>query len=171
MVTEDRKKSGLLLSQSIRVNSSLCNLNAYTIAAGIINQTEERTDTTRMREELDLRCNDIEQSVETLSGGNQQKVVVGKWLLAGADVYLFDEPTRGIDVAAREKIHRIFTTLTAQGKGIVIVSSDLDELFETCDRIGVMSAGKLVATFSREAWSTDLIMQAAFSGYIDPSEE
>ncbi len=171
MVTEDRKKSGLLLSQSIRVNSSLCNLNAYTNAAGIINQTEERTDTTRMRQKLDLRCNDIEQNVETLSGGNQQKVVVAKWLLAGADVYLFDEPTRGIDVAAREKIHRIFTTLTNQGKGIVIISSDLDELFETCDRIGVMSAGKLVATFSREAWSTDLIMQAAFSGYIDPSEE
>jgi len=171
MVTEDRKKSGLLLSQSIRVNSSLCNLKAYTHVAGVINQTEERTDTTRMREELDLRCNDIEQSIETLSGGNQQKVVVAKWLLAGADVYLFDEPTRGIDVAAREKIHRIFTTLTAQGKGIVIVSSDLDELFETCDRIGVMSAGKLVAIFSREAWSTDLIMQAAFSGYIDPSEE
>ena len=171
MVTEDRKESGLLLSQSIRINSSLCTLNSYANSWGIISQAAERADAQRMRRELDLRCNDIEQTVETLSGGNQQKVVVSKWLLTDADVFLFDEPTRGIDVAAREKIHRMFTTLTDQGKGIVIVSSDLDELFETCDRIGVMSAGKLVAIYSRSEWSTDLIMQAAFSGYRDQSEE
>ncbi len=170
MVTEDRKKTGLLLSQSIRINSSLCNLNAYTNTAGVINQTKERSETTRMQQDLDLRCHNIEQSVETLSGGNQQKVVVSKWLLRGADVYLFDEPTRGIDVAAREKIYRIFNTLTDQGKGIVIVSSDLDELFETCDRIGVMSAGEMAAIYTRKEWSTDLIMQAAFSGYMDQSE-
>ncbi len=170
MVTEDRKKTGLLLSQSIRINSSLCNLNAYTNTAGVINQTKERSETTRMQQDLDLRCHNIEQSVETLSGGNQQKVVVSKWLLRGADVYLFDEPTRGIDVAARERIHRIFNTLTDQGKGIVIVSSDLDELFETCDRIGVMSAGEMAAIYTRKEWSTDLIMQAAFSGYMDQSE-
>ena len=168
MVTEDRKKSGLLLPQSIRVNSSLCSLDKFTSFPGLVDRKQEITQTQRMKQELDLRCHDIEQPVETLSGGNQQKVVVAKWLLHGADVFLFDEPTRGIDVAAREKIHRLFKSLTDQRKGIVIVSSDLDELYETCDRIAVMSAGKLVATFSKEEWSTDLIMQAAFSEYMEP---
>lgn len=169
MVTEDRKENGLLLSQSIRFNTSLCTLQHYAGPLGIIRQTEERVDAQRMRQELDIRCNDIEQPVETLSGGNQQKVAVSKWLLTRANLFLFDEPTRGIDVAAREKIHRLLATLTSQGKSIVLVSSDLDELFETCDRIGVLSAGKLVETYSRDQWSTDIVMQAAFSEYLDRS--
>ena len=171
MVTEDRKENGLLLSKSIRVNTSLCTLKHYTGASGIIRQSQERLEAEAMRQSLDIRCNNIEQSVGTLSGGNQQKVAVSKWLLSRADVFLFDEPTRGIDVAARERIHRLFATLTSQGKAIVIVSSDLDELFETCDQIGVMSAGRMVATYSREDWSTDLIMQSAFSGYLEHSNE
>ncbi len=171
MVTEDRKESGLLLSQSIRINSTLCHLREFTSSLGVIDQKAEKVETERLRKQMDIRFHDMEQAVETLSGGNQQKVVIAKWLLHGADVFLFDEPTRGIDVAARAKIHHLFAALREQGKGIVIVSSDLDELFETCDRIGVISAGKLVATFTKQEWSPEQIMQAAFSEYMKPSEE
>lgn len=117
---------------------------------------------------MQIQARNIEQSVGTLSGGNQQKVAVAKWLLKDADVFLFDEPTRGIDVAARRKIHQLFDKLAEQGKALIIVSSDLEELFETCDRIGVMSAGKLVSEYTRETWSYDAIMQDCFSRYTQP---
>ncbi|HAH47184.1 MAG TPA: sugar ABC transporter ATP-binding protein, partial [Planctomycetaceae bacterium] len=123
------------------------------------------------RRRLQIHARDIEQSVGTLSGGNQQKVAVAKWLLQDADLFLFDEPTRGIDVAARRNIHQLFDQLAANGKALVIVSSDLEELFETCDRIGVMSAGRLVAEYTRENWSYDAIMQDCFSGYSQQAKE
>lgn len=117
----------------------------------------------------------------TLSGGNQQKVAIAKWLVRDAEVFLFDEPTRGIDVAARRRIYRLFDSLASDGKGLVIVSSDVDELLETCDRIAVMSNGRLVETITRlaatpepagvplvsERWRHDFVTQAAFSGYLD----
>ena len=167
MVTEDRKENGLLLDQSIRVNTTLAALADRFSKAGWIRHNDERQSTTEMCEVLETRCQGIEQIAATLSGGNQQKVAVAKWLVRDADVFFFDEPTRGIDVAARRRIYRLFDDLAADGKAIVIVSSDLDELFETCDRIAVMSAGRLVKTFSRDDWSEEAIMQAAFSGYAD----
>ncbi|MEE2935569.1 MAG: sugar ABC transporter ATP-binding protein [Planctomycetota bacterium] len=167
MVTEDRKQNGLLLQQSIRVNTTLCALRRDFARSGVIRRRAEEDSAESMCRKMETRCASIEQTVTTLSGGNQQKVVVGKWLTRDADVFLFDEPTRGIDVAARLRIYRLFETLARDGKALVIVSSDLDELLETCDRIVVMSAGRLVANFDRETWSHDKIMQAAFSGYID----
>ena len=165
MVTEDRKQNGLLLSQSIRVNTTLTSLDLLTGATGVINRRQEAAVVEAERTRLQIHARDIEQSVGTLSGGNQQKVAVAKWLLKEADVFLFDEPTRGIDVAARRNIHQLFDQLAAQGKALIIVSSDLEELFETCDRIGVMSAGRLVNEYAREDWSYDAIMQDCFSGY------
>ena len=165
MVTEDRKQNGLLLSQSIRVNTMLSSMELLTGAAGIINRRQEKELVEAEREKMQIHSRNIEQTVGTLSGGNQQKVAVAKWLLKEADVFLFDEPTRGIDVAARRKIHQLFGKLAEQGKALIIVSSDLEELFETCDRIGVMSAGKLVSEYSRESWSYETIMQDCFSGY------
>ena len=114
-----------------------------------------------------FRSQSIDQPVATLSGGNQQKVAIAKWLVRGADVFLFDEPTRGIDVAARHNIYRLMHQLATQGKAIVMVSSDLEELLELCDRVGVMSNGQLVETFTRGSWSREEIMQATFSGYLD----
>lgn len=165
MVTEDRKQNGLLLSQSVRANTSLCSLGKRFATAGIVRKRHESDVAAEMVASLETKCNDTEQSVETLSGGNQQKVAVTKWLVRDAEVFFFDEPTRGIDVSARRRIYRLFDSLAEQGKGIVIVSSDLEELLETCDRIGVMSAGKWMGDFQRENWSTDQIMQAAFAGY------
>jgi len=171
MVTEDRKDNGLLLSQSIRINTTMASLRRRFSFGGMIQRDAEELATSSMCQTLEIRCNDIEQSVATLSGGNQQKVAVAKWLVHDADVFLFDEPTRGIDIAARRRIYRLLNSLAIDGKGLVIVSSDLDELLDTCDRIAVMSNGRIAETFTRSNWSHERIMQAAFSGYRDRTSE
>ncbi|TWU55857.1 sugar ABC transporter ATP-binding protein [Rubripirellula reticaptiva] len=165
MVTEDRKQNGLLLRQPIRFNTSIGSLGKRFASLGVIRKQRERQAAEAMARKLETKCNNIDQLVATLSGGNQQKVAISKWLVRDAEVFLFDEPTRGIDVAARRQIYRLIESLAQAGKAIVIVSSDLDELLETCDRIGVISAGKWIADFQRGCWSSDQIMQAAFAGY------
>jgi ribose transport system ATP-binding protein len=165
MVTEDRKQNGLLLSQSVRVNTTLCSLFKRFSLMGVLRGFREREVTQEMVDDLQTKCEHLGQTIETLSGGNQQKVAISKWLVWDPDVFFFDEPTRGIDVSARRRIYSLLDSLAKSGKAIVIVSSDLDELLETCDRIGVMSAGRWVEEFSRDSWSTDRIMQAAFSNY------
>ena len=104
-----------------------------------------------------------------LSGGNQQKVVIARWLYRDCPVMLFDEPTRGIDIGAKFDIYQVLAEQARQGKGLVIVSSDLRELMLICDRIAVMSAGSIVDTFERGAWSQDALLSAAFSGYLTPN--
>jgi len=166
MITEDRKHNGLLISQPVRVNTTTPSLWNRFSKAGIVQRNDEKRAAMEMCDAMETRCTSIEQTVGTLSGGNQQKVAVAKWLVRDAAVFLVDEPTRGIDVAARHRIHRLIEKLANDGKGIVMVSSDLDELLETCDRIAVMSNGRLVDLFTRPDWSHDRIMHAAFSGYI-----
>ena len=172
MVTEDRKQNGLLLSQSVRVNTTLCSMGVCSSPRlGLIRRAMERDIAVDKVGQLDTQCQGIEQLVSELSGGNQQKVAIAKWLARPADVYLFDEPARGIDLAARRRIFRLFEMLAADGKALVIVSSDLDELLQTCDRIAVMSAGQIAAVFGRGEYANDKIMQAAFSGYLQTREE
>jgi ribose transport system ATP-binding protein len=120
-----------------------------------------------MRERLAVRCASIEQSVAELSGGNQQKVVIGRWLARDCEVLLFDEPTRGIDVAAKDMIYALLRDLAAAGKAVVMVSSELTELMSLCDRIVVMSAGRIAGEFLPGQWSQEKITHAAFSGYLD----
>lgn len=115
-----------------------------------------------MCERLQTKCSSTRQPVGTLSGGNQQKVVIAKWLVSNTQVFLFDEPTRGIDVAARRLVHELIDQLAKQGKVIVIVSSEIDELFETCDCIGVMSRGSLVQVQKTEQWTREAITRASF---------
>ena len=117
--------------------------------------------------DLDIRLQNIEQPVEDLSGGNQQKVVLAKWLEADADIYLLDEPTQGIDVAARRRIDGLFEELAVNGKALVIVSSDLDELMMLCDSIIVMSQGQVIERFERGSWTRQSLMQAAFGEQQD----
>lgn len=166
MVTEDRKQNGLLLSQSITVNTTLSSLSDRFSRFGLIKGRDERHVSQQWVDDLETRCESIDQSVGTLSGGNQQKVAVAKWLVRDAEVLLFDEPTRGIDVAARRRIYRLIESLAADGKASVIVSSDLEELIETCDAIAVMSDGRMVTTLKRDEWSHEKIMHASFSGYV-----
>ena len=166
MLTEDRKQNGLLLSQSIAWNISLASLWKRFATLGLIKRRTEAETAEAMRQKMDVRSESIDQLVFTLSGGNQQKVAVAKWLVRDADIFLLDEPTRGIDVAARRRIHRLIRSLSDQGKAVIIVSSDLEELLETCDTIAVLSRGELVASFDRPDWSESQIMQAAFSRYV-----
>ncbi|MBI8532204.1 sugar ABC transporter ATP-binding protein [Pseudomonas aeruginosa] len=164
LITEDRKGEGLLLDQSISANLALGNLPALA-RHGVIDRRREEALARRQVEALRVRCADTAQAVGELSGGNQQKVVIGRWLERDCQVLLFDEPTRGIDVGAKFDIYALLAELTRRGKALVVVSSDLRELMLICDRIGVLSAGRMVETFERDAWTQDALLAAAFAGY------
>ncbi|MGN6526734.1 MAG: sugar ABC transporter ATP-binding protein [Burkholderiaceae bacterium] len=171
LVTEDRKSQGLLLPQPIRVNATLSNLKAVA-RGGWLRADAERAEVERLRALLRVRSDSIEQPVDQLSGGNQQKVVFARWLHRDCDVLLLDEPTRGVDIGARADIYAQLDRLAEAGKALLMVSSDLRELMSVCDRIAVMSAGRLVATFERGQWTQQALLEAAFSAYAqaEPTE-
>lgn len=167
LITEDRKAQGLLLPQSIRVNTSLSHMRSVS-AGGWLNRSREAQLARQMVQRLRVRSFNAEQSVDTLSGGNQQKVIFARWLHRDCPVVLLDEPTRGVDVGARSDLYAEINTMTHQGKAVMVVSSDLRELMELCDRIAVMHQGRLVATFERGQWSQKALLAAAFG---DVTEE
>jgi ribose transport system ATP-binding protein len=169
LIPEDRKQHGLLLSQPIRVNTTLASISNHA-NAGWLNIDAESQTATAQCQQLNTRCHTIEQSVGELSGGNQQKVVIARWLARDCEVMLFDEPTRGIDVAAKDTIYELLRGLAAKGKAVVIVSSELVELMALCDRIAVMSDGHIAAEFLPGEWSQEKITKAAFSSYLTQSE-
>jgi ribose transport system ATP-binding protein len=163
-LTEDRKSQGLLLPKPLRLNVTLARLNdELRGAGGWLRRDKESAVAEAWVRQLAIRCSSIEQTAENLSGGNQQKVVLARWLYRNCRVLICDEPTRGIDVGAKFEIYRLLDQLAEQGKGIIVVSSDLKELLGLCDRIAVLSAGRLVKVFDRGEWTEDLIMAAAFS--------
>jgi ribose transport system ATP-binding protein len=165
LVPEDRKKEGLLLPQSIRVNTTLASLKRHAGLGGWINSGLECETSETFASQLKTRCASPEQAVNELSGGNQQKVVISRWLARDCQVLLFDEPTRGIDAAAKDNIYKLLDDLAAAGKAIVVVSSELTELMLISDRIIVMSAGRIAAEFPAGHWTQEKITEAAFSGY------
>jgi ribose transport system ATP-binding protein len=167
MVPEDRKQDGLLLAQSIRVNTTLSTLPRHTRYGGWLDSNAESAITASICQRLAVRCASQEQAVSELSGGNQQKVVIGRWLARDCSVLLFDEPTRGIDVAAKDMVYQLLRDLAADGTAVVFVSSELTELMAVCDRILVMSAGCIAAEFLPGEWTQEKITHAAFSGYLD----
>jgi ribose transport system ATP-binding protein len=169
LLTENRKEQGLWLPLSIRSNLTMMCLRSLSRAQGWVRAEAERDAAARWASKLAIRHASLEQPVVQLSGGNQQKVVIARWLSGDCDVLLFDEPTRGIDVGARFEIYGLLSRLAGQGKALVVVSSDLKDLMALCDRIAVMSAGRLVATFKRGEWTQDGIMAAALSGYLKPA--
>lgn len=173
LIPEDRKQDGLMLSQPVRTNISLARIGSACRAGCWIDRNRENEATGAISRSLDVRGHSLEQPVAELSGGNQQKVLVGRWLMRDCDVILFDEPTRGVDVAAKETIYELLGDLARRGKALVIVSSDLAELMAICDRIAVMSLGRLVATFGRDEWTQEKIMAASFSEHLgrDSSRE
>lgn len=164
LITEDRKGEGLLLGQPIAANLALGNMPAVS-RHGLMRPAAEQALAQRQIDAMRIRCNGAHQAVAELSGGNQQKVVIGRWLERDCQVLLFDEPTRGIDVGAKFEIYGLLGELARQGKALVVVSSDLRELMLICDRIGVLSAGRLIETFDRDDWSQDRLLAAAFAGY------
>ena len=167
LTTEDRKGEGLLLPQPVAVNLTLGQIGSVArprLLGGWIRAARERALAVRRIEALRIRCRGPGQPVAELSGGNQQKVVVGRWLERDLPVLLYDEPTRGIDVGAKFELYRLFGELAGRGRAQVVASSDLRELMLICDRIGVMHAGRLVRIFERGSWSRDALLAAAFGG-------
>jgi ribose transport system ATP-binding protein len=168
MIPEDRKQDGLLLSQSLRANITLGTLSRFAGLGGWVDLEAEAGSSNDLAKRLGVRCASLEQAAAELSGGNQQKIVIARWLLKDCDVLLFDEPTRGIDVAAKDVIYQLIRELAAASKALVVVSSELTELMAICDRIAVMSHGRIAAEFLPNDWTQEKITQAAFSGYLKP---
>ncbi len=163
LVPEDRKKDGLCTKLSIRDNIALPNLDIICKKAGIINSKIEKEMADKAVSDLKIKLPDIEVNAGSLSGGNQQKVVVGKWLRRKSRVVIFDEPTRGIDVAAKVEIYNLMNELKEQGIGVLFVSSELPEVIGISDRIIVMCDGKITGELKTEEATQDLILQYATS--------
>lgn len=156
-VTEDRKGNGLILSNPIKINTTLANLDAVS-SHTVIDKDKEYGVAVDYKEKLKTKCPTVEQNVGNLSGGNQQKVLLAKWMFADPDVLILDEPTRGIDVGAKYEIYCIINQLVAAGKSVVMISSELPEVLGMCDRIYVMNEGQIVGELSREEASQEVIM-------------
>lgn len=169
-VSEDRKGEGLFLSHSIAANIAFPSIRTISRKAGIIDQSAETSSAELKKNELGIRCHSVNQPVSELSGGNQQKVVIAKWIQCQPDIFIFDEPTRGIDIGARFEIYQLLNQLAHAGKAILMVSSDMQELLMMSHRIAVMSQGKLVTTFTRTSFNQEKIMEAALSEFLTPSQ-
>ena len=156
--TEDRKAYGLVLIQEIKDNITLANLEEIS-DRGIVNEPQEIKVTSEYRDKLNIKSSSIRQLAVNLSGGNQQKVVLSKWLFANPDILILDEPTRGIDVGAKYEIYTIINRLANEGKGIILISSELPEILGVCDRIYVMRDGKIVGEMPASEASQEKVMK------------
>ncbi|SHO65566.1 multiple monosaccharide ABC transporter ATP-binding protein [Pseudoxanthobacter soli DSM 19599] len=157
--TEDRKHYGLVLGEDIRKNVTLANLPGVS-RGPVIDDMRELTVASSFRQKLRIRCSSVYQQTVNLSGGNQQKVVLSKWLFAGPEVLILDEPTRGIDVGAKYEIYGIINELADEGKGVIVISSEMPELLGITDRIYVMNEGAFVGEFPTAEASQEIIMRS-----------
>jgi len=165
-IPEDRKLKGLILCRSVMENISLAYLDNFCKFGGIINLEEERNESKRQVQDLRIKTSSIQQVTERLSGGNQQKVVLSKWLIGSAKILIFDEPTRGIDINAKAEIYKLMTNFLKQGKAIVMISSELPELIGMCDRILVFHKGTISGEFERKDFNQERILKAAMGEVI-----
>ena len=156
-VTEDRKGNGLVLSNSIKVNTSLANMSGVSSKA-IIDVDKEYQVAVEYKEKLRTKTPTVEQNVGNLSGGNQQKVLLAKWMFTDPDILILDEPTRGIDVGAKYEIYCIINDLVAAGKSVVMISSELPEVIGMSDRIYIMNEGKFVGEMRSDEATQESIM-------------
>ena len=159
-VTEDRKGDGLFLIQDIKSNVSAANMTGIS-SSGIINHNEEVKVATDYKKSLNIKASSLEQVVGNLSGGNQQKVSIGKWLFAGPQILILDEPTRGIDVGAKFEIYSIMNKLISEGMSIIMISSELGEVLGMSDRVYVMAEGEVKGELSIDEANQENIMQLA----------
>jgi ribose transport system ATP-binding protein len=165
-VTEDRKAEGLLSSLSLAANVTIASWPRLRGRLGSLRVDEARAATTRWIEQLGIRTRGTEQAIEELSGGSQQKALIARWLEAGARVLLLDEPTRGIDPGARHDLYRLLWRLANEGRTLIVASSDQRELLLLCDRIVVLSRGRVSAILERDQASEEALTGAAFAGHL-----
>jgi monosaccharide ABC transporter ATP-binding protein, CUT2 family (TC 3.A.1.2.-) len=161
---EDRKRTGLFLPFSIRSNIVISTLNRLTNKLGMVLPREEKTLSDRFIKRMRIRTTSDLKTVSELSGGNQQKVIIARWLASNCKLLIFDEPTRGIDVGAKAEIYVMLQELAAQGLGVVVISSDLPEVIGLCDRVLVMRYGSIRATLTGADINSEKIMIYASGG-------
>lgn len=157
-VTEDRKSAGLILIEDIKKNISLANLDSIS-KKRVIDENKEIYVAEEYRRKLNIKCSSVLQKTGNLSGGNQQKVLLSKWIFTQSDILILDEPTRGVDVGAKYEIYKIINNLADEGKAIILISSELPEILGMSDRIYVMNEGRIVGELSREEASQESIMK------------
>ncbi len=162
--TEDRKTFGLVLIDHIKHNVTLANLGDVS-RSSVIDETKELSVAQKYRKDLAIRCSSVFQTTVNLSGGNQQKVVLSKWLFSGPDILILDEPTRGIDVGAKYEIYGIINQLAEAGKAVIVISSEMPELLGISDRIYVMNEGRFVAEMAAKNASQEKIMRAIMKSW------
>ena len=160
MLSEDRRRYGIVPVRSVRENVSLSSLKKF-IYGGRLHAKKENAVIEDYCKRMRVKTPTVETSIESLSGGNQQKVILAKWMVTDPDVLILDEPTRGIDVGAKYEIYVLMTELAKQKKGIIMVSSELPELIGMCDRIYVISKGKVAGELARNDFSQEAIMKLA----------
>jgi ribose transport system ATP-binding protein len=163
LIPEDRRLQGLILSDSIKKNISLPNMDLLRFL-GLVRAKPERTLAEKMCARLHVRAIGIDQTAANLSGGNQQKVVIAKWLARTPHVLILDEPTRGVDVGAKSEIYALMDEFARQGLAVLMISSDLEEILGMSDRVLVMHQGRLAGELSREQLSEEAVMRLATGG-------
>jgi ABC-type sugar transport system ATPase subunit len=160
LLTEDRNRLGLIAGMTVRENVTLASLNRLS-RGPFVRRAEEAATVADLAERLRIRAASIEAHVSSLSGGNRQKVVLARWLTASTKVLIFDEPTAGVDVGAREEIYKLIRGLALEGRAILVISSDLTELLDLCDRIAVMSRGALAGELTGAEATRERVMALA----------
>src|SRR5262249_23015014 len=160
LVTEDRKRLGLFAAMNVGENLPICTLRE-TGAAGFINRTREWQMAAATSQQLGVKTAGLTAPITSLSGGNQQKCIIGRWLQTQPQILLLDDPTRGVDVGAKAELYRLMDRLCREGLGIIVTSSELPELLTVCDRILVLCEGRLTGHFSRAEATEQRIMEAA----------
>jgi len=160
LIPEDRKMQGCFLNQSIEWNISMGNIRSLTTGR-LVDDKKIAKAAEEYKNTLNIKTPSVQQLVRNLSGGNQQKVVLAKVLLADTDIIIFDEPTRGIDVGARAEIYALMDSLAGSGKSLIMVSSDMEELLNMSDRVIVLAEGKITGELTREEFSQEKILDMA----------
>lgn len=167
LAPESRKEHGVILDSAIRINETMARLSPLVGPLGIIRERAEKETASRLSQALRLKAGSIEHPVSSLSGGNQQKVVLAKWFHADVDLLIFDEPTRGVDVGAKSEIYALIKQFAADGHAVLVVSSEHHELFGLCDRVLVMREGELTGELQRDAYSEENLLKLAMPGVGD----
>ena len=157
--SEDRKTYGLVLIDDIKHNMTMAALRDHYSKHGVVDKNEEIVAAEEYRKRINVKTNSINQPVGSLSGGNQQKVVLAKWMMTLPDVLILDEPTRGIDVGAKYEIYCVINELAKAGKAVIVISSEMPEVIGTCDRVYVLNEGKIAGELSKAELSQERIMQ------------
>jgi ABC-type sugar transport system ATPase subunit len=164
-ITEDRQLKGLNLTASVRDNVTLVKLRDFSLFGQILQFKKENAVVDSEMEKLRIKARHRNQIVRTLSGGNQQKVVLAKWLLTEPEIIILDEPTRGIDIGAKAEIYKIIAQLTERGATVIMISSELEEILGMCDRVIVLYHGRITAEFARDAFNQENIIKAAMGNW------